>query len=192
MTTLIELSVRSSAADRGGGDDERLAERDDHEEAMPFAEVRGPDVPVVAVTTGAAPRREQVGAGSRPSQSQFRAGGSTNAPASTSVSPMSDNSAQSPPILRSIVAARSRSMRTWSPRPSRRTTRYGTTNQSGSSAEARGHRRRHDERGAGGHERHDADEVVGRVRRVERPRELGPRPPDQPEQQDRTADARPR
>ena len=123
-------------------------------------------------------------------QIQLRAGGSTNAPASTSVRPMSDNEAKIATDPRSTWA-RSRSMRTWSPRPSRRTTRYGTTNQKASDAEGAGHRRGHDERDPGGDERDDADEIVGRVGRVQRPRELGPRPPDQPEEQDRARHAGP-
>ena len=68
-------------------------------------------------------------------QIQLRAGGSTNAPASTSPRPTSDNAAQMLTV-RSLGAPRSRSMRTWSASPRRRTITYGTTNHNTSAVNA--------------------------------------------------------
>ena len=58
--------------------------------------------------------------------------------------------------------------------------------------EGKGHRRRHDERDPGRDQREHAHEVVIGVGRVQCPRELGPCPPDQPEQQHRAGDTAPR
>ena len=61
----------------------------------------------------------------------------------------------------------------------------------GIAAERTRYRDGHEERDACGQQRTELDRGVGRISRVERPSELGPAPPDEPEHEHRLAQSRP-
>ena len=123
------------------------------------------------------------------SQIQLRAGGSTNDAARARTRGRPPTARPSGRRCRRRSRPAPVSMRSCRPRPSARTTRYGMVNQNTSSPNAPVTDAAIRNAAAVAASVTTADQVVVGVGRVQRPRELGPCPPDQPEQQHRARHA---
>ena len=159
-------------------DDQRLADGNDHEQRMSLGHVAHVDVPRAPAGACVASRSVRIAS----TQISGRIEGSASAPTRTSTSPIANMPAQ-----RQIPAARGRSSA-----PSRREPGgrdrgcarrgRGSANHTASSRNACERVVAITNAEAVGRKRDDSNNHMGRVGRVERPGELGPRPPDHPEQ----------